>query len=241
MTLCREASLVNPGPAYRRAVTLKCRAWTCPLCHDMRVKQLVREIIDGHPERLLTLTMKPSPNATPDSQAKLLSANWRRLIQLIRRKWPNAKHEYFAVFEAHKSGWPHLHIATRGCYLPWQWLSDTWEALTGSRGVDIRFIHNPRDCASYVAKYMGKDSHRFGKSKRYWQSKGWQVEPDHKPPHDMRFGSRYITVPTRLHDLAAEWIASCRHVWWEGTTLVSGPEPPKDVQRMRSAVDAWGF
>jgi len=241
MTLCREASLVNPGPSYRRAVTLKCRAWTCELCKDMRVRQLIREIMDGHPERLLTLTMAPDPSSTPDLQAAAMAKNWRRLVVLIRRKWPGVDHQYFAVFEAHKSGWPHLHIATRGCYLDWKWLADTWEALTGSRGVDIRFIRNPKDCASYVAKYMGKDSHRFGTSKRYWHSKNWPLEADEGPPHDDRFGSRYHIVKMPLIDLAAEWIRTCRHVWYEGETLISGPEPPPGVRAMRAWDDAHGW
>jgi len=241
MTLCREASIVNPGPAYRRAVTLKCRAWTCEHCHDMRVRQLVREIIDGHPERLLTLTMAPNTSSTPERQAQALAANFRRLIRLIRKNWPVTKHEYFAVFEAHKSGWPHLHIAMRGTFLPWAWLKEKWTEISGSGGVDIRFIHNPHDCAAYVAKYMGKDSHRFGSSKRYWHTKAWRLEPDRKPPRDLRFGSRYLTVPMPLCDLAAEWIRSARHVWMEGTTLISGPEPPQGVRAMRGWIDANGW
>jgi len=243
MTLCQEASIVQAGPYHARAVTLKCRAWSCENCRSMRVKQLIAEIIAGRPERMLTLTMKPDPSSNPDDQAKVLAANWRRLIRLIRKEFPHVKHSYFAVFEAHKSGWPHLHIALRGCFLKWEWLRDRWQELTGSNGVDIRFIHNPRDCAAYVAKYMGKDSHRFGKSKRYWKTQDWQIDADEPPQADERFGRRFDIIPTPLADLAIQWSKVYRHVWWEDDSVVRGPEPPPGVRAMRQAIDraaSWG-
>jgi len=241
MTLCQEASIVTTGPYHRRAVTLHCRAWSCDHCHDMRVRQLVREIIDGHPQRLLTLTMRPDPSSNPDAQAQELAGSWRKLVRLIRKEFPDVKHSYFAVFEAHKSGWPHLHIALRGCFIKWEWLRDRWQEITGSTGVDIRFIHNPHDCAAYVAKYMGKDSHRFGKSKRYWKTQDWCQEPDDEPEPDPRFGRNFAIIPQRLEALAQDWIRVYRHVWWEDDTLVSGPEPPAGVRAARAAFDQAGF
>lgn len=238
MTLCGEASIVNHGPDHSRAVTLRCRSWGCPHCHDMRVRQLVKEIINGHPERLLTLTMRSGSEPTPELQAQALSRHFRTLMQWIRECWWDVDHQYFAVFEAHKSGWPHLHIAMRGCFLPWKTLRDWWEAISGSPGVDIRFIHDPRDCAAYVAKYMGKDTHRYEGTKRYWKSQGWQLVWDDEYERDDRFGGVFWIVPVQLADLAEQWSRRYRHVWWEQEVLVRGREPPPDVLEARRAIDA---
>ncbi len=48
--LCSEASMVNTGWDGIQAVSLRCRAWTCPLCCESRRKQLVALALSGQPE-----------------------------------------------------------------------------------------------------------------------------------------------------------------------------------------------
>lgn len=239
MTLCTEACLVNVGAEYKKAITLFCNSWSCEICAPRRQKRLVAEICDGLPERLLTLTCRPGTAATPALQARMMADAWRILISWIREIWHEVDHQYFVVFEAHKSGWPHMHIALRGHYMPHWWLSAAWEALTGSPGVDIRMIYNPKQCAHYVAKYMGKDSHRFGTCKRYWKSTRWCVIPYDEGEPDDRFSNRWVVVPERWADLLEGWYWRYKHVWLEGDAAVTGPDPPWAQAELRRIVSEF--
>lgn len=237
MTLCTEACLVNTGYQFQKAITLYCNAWGCEHCHNRRVRRLIAEIIQGHPERLLTLTCRAGTKETPDKQAQFMSQCFRKLWAKVRKRWPGVEHHYFCVFEAHKSGWPHLHIATRGCYMDWQWIKDRWEEISGSPGVDIRRIYDPKDCGSYMAKYIGKNPHRYQGVKRYWRTLKWNLEPENAPARDPRLDYRFIIVPLNRADLFAQWQVTKRHVWLEGKAVFSGPSPPKNIEAMRAWTD----
>jgi len=238
LTFCNTASIVKTGWEHRQASVLKCRAWTCELCAPTRRKGVICEVAAGHPDRLLTLTMKPSELRTPAEQAAYMSERFRRLIKLMRDRYPNTVWAYFCVFEAHKSGWPHLHVAMRGRFVPWAWLRDQWCDLTGSTGVDIRMIPDAKRAGSYIAKYLGKDLHKFGTCKRYWCSKAWRIDPKWVKSSDPRFFRSGRVEYRSTQDLATDWSRCFPDVWWEGMVVVAGPRAPPDVLRMRRAFDA---
>lgn len=188
-----------------RAVTLRCHAWTCDLCRPYRKRRLIAEVQAGAPQRLLTLTLRHTDNDDPDQQARFLGLAWARLRRKVERERPGAITAYFAVREAHKSGYPHLHVALRGDYIPWADLSRWWEEITGSPGVDIRKIWRPHSCAKYVAKYLGKDPHRFGTCKRYWRSKNWLAPIATIAPGDDGWSRTWWLDPRDLQTLAKDW------------------------------------
>ncbi len=177
--LCSEGSIVNHGIDCARAVTLKCRAWTCDLCHDDRRRQLVALAKAGQPTTFITLTSNPSRPGTPASRARGLADAWRTIVKRACRKYHYKGFAYFCVLEATKKGEPHLHILARVKWIDQRWLSRQMRELTGAPIVDIRMVKSAGEIAAYVGKYVGKAPHRFETCKRYWTTRSWNlVKPD---------------------------------------------------------------
>ena len=211
--LCGEASLVNHGMQAIRAVTLRCRCWSCDGCLPMRTAQLIRDIAVGEPTKLLTLTTRSVEGGDAVAEARRFTEWFAQFIRLIKKRYPAEKIAYFVVREAHKSGWPHIHVALRAPFIDQQWLSTTWEALTGSDNVDIRKIYGAGNAARYLAKYIGKNPHRFGTTKRYWHSRNWF---DPAPASERRPGewdSVWRIVPEYLGKLA-------ENAWMQGWEVI---------------------
>jgi hypothetical protein len=91
-----------------------------------------------------------------------------KLINALRKM--DFKVEYCAVWEITREGWPHVHIAQKGTYIPQPVIRKIWTDLRVGSVVDIRAIHTVAGAAKYVAKYMAKtaeagdvvpDRHRF--------------------------------------------------------------------------------
>jgi len=204
---CREGVLVNQGFQKARAVTLKCRAWTCPECAPDRRKQLIALIASGKPERLITFTMRPEPGESPVKHARVLVNAFQLLMRELVRTGRCKRLQYAAVMEAHTSGYAHLHVAQRGGFIERNYLVKRWIELTGSWNVDIRYIRNPGDCAAYLAKYMGKDPVRFGTCKRYWTTNGWDLSG--WAPHAKESGWSTIW---EVRGVSIAWLADM----WEG-------------------------
>jgi len=158
------------------AIERKCKRWSCELCQPHRRAAVIRQILNGQPNRLLTLTIQPYLGESIDHQARRMAEALPEFIRLCRKKVKGAELEYFPVFEAPATGRPPLHIALRSPYLPQRWLKRVWYRLTRSFIVDIRAIGSVNRTAGYMAKYLGKDLHKFGTLKRYWQSRGYQTE-----------------------------------------------------------------
>ena len=170
---CSEWSLVNHGELAIRAITLHCKAWSCPICLPIRKARLVGQVAAGLPTKLLTLTTRVVEDGDQVAEARRQGIACARLLVLIRKRFPGHKIAYFAVREATKQGWPHIHVALRSPFIEWVWLKEQWERLSGSPGIDIRAIYAAGNAAKYLAKYIGKDPHRFGTTKRYWYSRNW--------------------------------------------------------------------
>lgn len=125
----------------------------------------------------LTLTVRRGLHATAPEAAQALSHAWRKLrLRWMRLK--KLKHlPFIAVFEAHKSGWPHLHILLRAGFIDFQWLKATMTELLDSPHVFVERITNRQQVSGYCAKYAGKGTSKFGTSKRYWKSADYEQRP----------------------------------------------------------------
>lgn len=106
----------------------------------------------GGKVRFLTLT---SSNAAPED----IQRSWRKLYMRCLRR--GLIIGYIRVTEIADDGRKHLHILFRGSYIAQVWLQHQWEEIHSSYKVDIRMVKmnsNPRKVASYMAKYMSKET-----------------------------------------------------------------------------------
>ena len=123
------------------------------------------------------MTLNPAEFENPNHAARGLSRALRCLVKRTRRKYKLTAFPYFVVFEKTKRGWPHLHVLTRVRWIDQAWLSAQLVDLINAPVVDIRRITDSRMMASYIAKYLGKQPHRFGTCKRYWSTRDWDLRP----------------------------------------------------------------
>ena len=201
---CGEASLVNREDRLGTAVPLYCRRWTCGECAVNRRRQVKALARSGRPTTFITLTAGPGAGSTPAQAARTLVRSWRRIRRELVERKGLARPPFIAVFEATKKGRPHLHILAR---LPWvsqAWLSARMDRLAQSPVVDIRKIHNQRQAAAYVAKYLAKDPRRFEGCKRYWRSQDWRLDPDEDETPIMDRAEGWVTDRRSLPTIAYE-------------------------------------
>lgn len=175
--LCGESTIVKATGAEITATTLKCKCWSCDPCADINRARVIREAKAGEPTMFLTLTVDPKRFGSPDERARKLSRAWSLIRRRAMRKYSYAAIPFIAVFEATKRGEPHLHILLRCKWLGARWLSGQMKALTGAEIVKVEAINQTGNVANYIAKYLGKDLHRFEGCRRYWSTR------DFKHPH----------------------------------------------------------
>lgn len=215
MPYCGEWTIASDGSHKQRALMMDCRAWNCPNCAPKRQRQLVAEAAGGNPQRFITLTINRPPGETPLEAAHRMSIAWRILCRAINHKYKSQRFEYMAVFEAHKDGWPHLHVLARCRWISFKWLQDTWKLLTGAHRVEIQKVYNAKRAAAYIAKYIGKDPHKFGTLKRYWHSKRWDQRPKREKLQDFAL---YGVYTLRKYGLVT-WMRDHGLDGWEVTPV----------------------
>ncbi len=214
--LCSEACLVNHGLLKFRAVTLRCNCWSCEICIPRRKARLVSEVADGLPTKLMTLTTRAVEGGDPVAEARRQGDAFAALVRLIKKRCRGEEFAFFAVREATKRGWPHLHVAMRAPFLSWRWLSENWDRLSGSPGVDIRKVNQSTNAAKYLAKYIGKEPHRFGSTKRYWCSRNWRDVVKEREFRRADWDSRWFIVMRHIGDLAEGYWLKRWEVTMEG-------------------------
>lgn len=224
--LCSEATVVNLGVQEGRAVTLKCRAWSCDLCGPDRRRQLIALGKSGNPNTFITLTVNPESGSGPQARARALADAWRVIVKRAKRRYGYETIPYMCVFEATKKGEPHLHILARCRWLDQRWLSGQMADLTGAPIVDVRRITDPDRTAGYVAKYCGKDPHHFGTCKRYWRTRDYELshfEREEPPGH---WSSVWEIRDCSLEDQEARWIGNHWTTRHEGGVLYGTSHDP---------------
>jgi len=177
MTICRQWTTVKHTNTGHEVRPLKCRSWQCDFCAPERRFQLMALAASGDPNRFITLTVAPTEGTDPRDRLRLLRRAWNVSMKRLRRLHPNQPIEYLAVVEETKNHEPHLHILYRGPYIPQDRLSAYMRELINSPIVDIRKIRNTGEVVRYVAKYISKAPKQFERAKRYWHSKGYELEP----------------------------------------------------------------
>lgn len=196
MVLCTERSLVKHDANRIEVRPLRCKCWKCSYCVATKQRELWWKAFKGDPERFLTLTIRKGRFATPEDAAAEMVKGWRMLRQFLERHLNIKKITFLAVFEHHKSGWPHLHILLRGSFIDHRIIRNWWKSRFDSFQIDIRFVANSRQRASYVTKYVSKAPQGFGSCKRYWCSQDWDPP---KKENDTPAGSEFA--------------------WWESVTV----------------------
>lgn len=194
--MCGNMTLISERAEGVKAVRLRCQSWTCNYCAPRRRKRLMKEAGLGLPNKLLTITANPAEFETPDQAAQALSLAWRRCRDTLKRFHGHKAVECMMIFEKHKSGWPHLHILLRSNFIPQRWISAYFARRLNSPIVDIRAIKTKRQAINYVAKYIGKDPHRFKGVKRYWRTKFYTPprEKKKKSEHPWRVSAASIEM-----------------------------------------------
>lgn len=97
------------------------------------------------------------------------------------------KLHYMAFAEETKTGEPHLHILLRTVFIPQRWISTQMTEILKSPITFIEKIKGTRAAIAYVTKYVTKAPAQFGKSRRYWVSRWYQLlkrERTKKPLYD---------------------------------------------------------
>lgn len=82
---------------------------------------------------------------------------------------------YMAFPEETENGEPHLHILLRTKYIPQRWISQQMKELVNAPIVWIEKVKGPKAAIAYVTKYVTTAPAQFGKSKRYWCSRFYQL------------------------------------------------------------------
>lgn len=179
--LCTPDVAVNAQPGEGTVHAIRCKRWSCPECAKVNRKRVMMKARDGHPTAMLTLTVSHKNYDDFGEAARDLKRGLVALRKRIARAYPGERLPFIAVFEKHKSGWPHLHLLIRARFLPIKRLKEMWEGITGSWNVSITAIKSNAGAMAYVAKYLGKDLSKFEGCKRWWRSHDYdQVEKDEK-------------------------------------------------------------
>ncbi len=157
-----------------------CGRWDCWKCGPMRLRRARALAVAGKPERIITLTTRPKPDWSTEASVKWFRRRWSLLLARIRRTF--GAFEYMQVTELHKSQWPHLHILTRGCYIPQRMLSAWWLELTGSFKVHIQKVDNSWKGVQEATKYCLKTARALHEAAPhipvYTKSRGWSLDKD---------------------------------------------------------------
>lgn len=129
--------------------------------------------------RFMTLTSTPTATKgmTNDEMFDFLQYNKRRLYKKIEKKYGFRPVD---ITIKTNEGYGVMHILFRGGFISQQWLSDTWNLLTGAYIVDIRIPRgDPKDGAKYLAgQYLSNQkctAMRYSMSNNCRGSKNWIV------------------------------------------------------------------
>ena len=199
-----------------------CHRWDCPVCGPIRLRKAKAMALAGNPDRIITLTTRPKFGWSTEASIKWFRKRWQRLLTWLRRNFPRL--EYMAFTELHKHGWPHMHILTRGVYVPQRMLSAEWMRLTGSFMVYIQAVKRTWKAINECTKYCLKTARQLHEAAPrlpvYTKSRAWLPEDweDDKPEGD------HLTPYTYAR---TSWHGFLEHLEALGGDLVKRPGAPR--------------
>jgi hypothetical protein len=152
----RCSCLVGRGlyTTVMRFIPIRCRCWSCHFCRKKNLSILQARILEGQPERFLTLTTRPLDRETPRECYIRCRPAVSRLFAELRRRYGEI--EGVIVLETTKKGYPHWHCLIRGSYIPQSEISQLWHRFSGAFIIDIRRIKGKKDALIYSTKYILK-------------------------------------------------------------------------------------
>ena len=215
MPLCTELSVVNANETEGEISLLKCKRWTCDICNPDNRWKVMQRAKYGKPNVFMTLTVPPHKYADKDEAARDMRRGLVLLRRRIAKKWNIENIPFLVVFEAHKSGWPHMHLLLRAKFMPQQILKAMWKDIMGAGSVDLRFIKDTGRVLAYIVKYIGKDLGKFEGCKRWWRSQNYDLgEDEYEKPH--LFGDRIFVTNFNYEQLAQQMRVEGYHIKQKG-------------------------
>lgn len=214
----------NPTACVR--IPYLCQSWRCPSCrqHEAHVQYARMQQAAAKLEPLgwifITLTVRRGATADPrgstDAAYRALSAQSGKFLKRLRR-WQESKHwkalenQWIATVEAHRSGWPHLHMVIHSPQLA-KWLrkneqeenlfppelqAHLVECGWGPRST-IEVARERDKLMSYLVKLSGEHDQALGELAKLTQLP--TVAP--KRMRRLRAGKRFLPPRIRSND---EW------------------------------------
>lgn len=189
--------MIDVEAGLLRVIPIRCDKWACPYCAPIKLSQARLRARSGAPKRHIVLTLRYRPELSLPKQIDLLRAAFRKLVAKIRRTFK--QFEYMAVLELQKNRTPHLHVLARGTYIPWRWLTKTWQALTGAWMVHIKSIKSERGAISELVKYLAKTAQTLQNDvpgcNVITTSRHWLLSPPDKDPGSLEHNWHICYVP----------------------------------------------
>jgi hypothetical protein len=165
---CCNGSIVGFDPESRRisVIPLTCGKWSCPDCAARKAAKHARRMFAANPERHITLGWNPKFSNDPAEALKQMKKALPKFVAAVR-KLPGFKNgvkvredtifEYCATWELHRSGFPHIHLAQWGDYVPAAELSRLWCKFTGAYIVYIKDMSASFMGGHHWTKYLLKE------------------------------------------------------------------------------------
>jgi hypothetical protein len=154
---CGQGSLIGVSPKGNQilVIPMTCKSWGCPRCAKKKKAVWIRRLVSGRPQREMMLSIPAYMNTDTKATAIRLKKAFTNLVARIRKTYGEL--EYALVWELTKKGTPHLHVLTRGTYIPQSWLSTNWKELSGGTYTWISKVHTATAHALHLCKYLHKN------------------------------------------------------------------------------------
>lgn len=205
---CSQRTLVKHCRAGVALSVLWCNAWTCEYCAPRRAWKCAEDMKRGLPFMFLTLTVNPKVGINEEQRARRLLAAWRKWVRMVRKQHGPDAVEYYYVFEAQKSGEPHLHIVGRWPRVEKEEISAWFAKEIQAPSTRIEGIKSQNGLAQYLTDYLTKGPTRFGTLKRYGYSRKYFIKAKPKPHEDPAWQGQWQIVDRPFNDLLHDYI--CR-------------------------------
>ncbi len=155
---CGKGAIIgcSPDRSHVVIIPMRCKSWDCPHCGPRKRLEWIHKFMNANPDREITLTCPKDKWPDPQDAAWHMKKAFVKLVQRIRRKY--GPFEYGLVWELTKAGTPHLHILSRGSYIPQKWLKLQWQDLGIGFIIHISSVKNAGLHAAHLCKYLAKDT-----------------------------------------------------------------------------------
>jgi len=190
-----------------------CGRWDCPHCARRKALAHYARMVAGNPKRHIVLTVDPKRYASPEQALIAMKKALPKLAYAIRHSCCHHKEEngckpipfeYAAVWEATKKGWPHVHVASWGCFVRYATLRDIWLKLTHSPIVHIHapetLTCGPHHWTKYLLKAVDETASMYSGHRLVTYSAHYNDQHADSPPPPTRPNVywHYLPIPYRI-------------------------------------------